>query len=61
VSETDTLRALLIEALELIEAETERQDGRDRFDMGCGNCIAGLPVRHSFGCRAETAIREGAQ
>lgn len=55
------LAALLREALQLIEAEIDNRDGLDRFDMACGNCIAGAPMAHSFGCRAERALRAVSQ
>ena len=50
------LVALLYEALEAMNEEVNRQDGRDVFGLSCGNCIAGVPVAHSMGCRIEKAI-----
>ena len=52
------LLALLKEALEMMEEHVNNQDGRDRLDLGCGNCEAGVPINHSLGCRMRSAIRK---
>lgn len=49
------LERLLADALEAMQNESERRE-QDVFRPGCGNCDAGLPLPHSFGCRARNAL-----
>jgi hypothetical protein len=50
----DALRA----ALKMMQDTVSDADGRDRVGLGCGNCVAGVPMAHSLGCRMETAARQ---
>lgn len=56
-AQVDQLAGLLREALALMEDDVDNREGRDNFDLECGNCVAGVPVAHSFGCRAYRALR----
>jgi hypothetical protein len=58
-AEPSSCASLLAEALELIQEDIDNRDGRDNFDMSCGNCEGAIPVKHSFGCRARQAIADG--
>lgn len=55
----DDLAALLKEAYALMSEYVNDNEGHDRyFDLACGNCDAGVPMKHSFGCRIEQALRK---
>ncbi len=55
------LEKRLVELLELALASMKQENDnreRDVHDIGCGNCVAGVPMAHSLGCRIESAIRD---
>jgi len=56
--ERDLLAGLLREALSAIEEEINNRDGEDRFQIGCPSCDGALPMPHSFGCRAYSALKK---
>jgi hypothetical protein len=56
--ESNPLLPLLRTALEKMENEVNEREGRDAFGLECGNCVAGVPIAHSFGCEVENAIRK---
>lgn len=56
MDQSKELASLLRELLTSVEDEISNRDGVDRFDIGCGNCAAGLPMAHSLGCRIQNAL-----
>lgn len=54
------LATLLAEALEAMEHENDCRE-QDVHGLECGNCIAGVPMTHSLGCRIKQALRDVAK
>jgi hypothetical protein len=51
------LADLLADALEMMEGMNSNLE-RDAFELECGNCDAGIPMAHSFGCNVKNALRK---
>lgn len=43
-------------ALAKIEDAIDENDGRDQFGYACGRCEGGLPIEHSWACKAKAAL-----
>jgi hypothetical protein len=56
MSRKQELAVLLAELFEVVRDETDNQEGRDFAGLDCGNCIAGVPMAHSLGCRIMGAL-----
>lgn len=51
------LARLLTDALMRMEECSNDCEGRTHIELSCGNCTAGIPVEHSFGCKAHAVLR----
>ncbi len=52
----DLLASLLAEAVFRMDVENADRE-RDLFELECGNCVAAVPLPHSFGCKVRSALR----
>ncbi len=56
-AQREELRALLVRALASMATCRDDREGHDDHDLGCANCEAGVPMKHSLGCNIESALR----
>ncbi len=56
-TQRNELRDLLELQTQTVHDCIDNLEGRDHHFQECGNCVAGVPLPHSLGCRIKTALR----